>query len=516
MEQGESSQRISGEESSFTIPRGGPIFLQDFVSPLTRAPAFESDVFHELESLKAELGSEPTDFEEDISVDELKIYSDEELVAEAMKIAFEDDQEAKSSADLAEDPCSSGAEDYQRMLDADTSASWDSFSDASSDTSYNGEKDGANLKKRKKNTKNKGKSKNGRTIKSLDREKNKDDDDVLTRPAECSFNICQVDDLYCEVCYCIHLDSQICTFLHFQDSYLVKVEHLAKIREKQEEDKASVRLHSFNHEKDSTAALSSGNIETLRYLESFSCPVKMKCSLTGRPGPIQYPEVILCVETQEFLVLGSQTLTELRDKIRCLTDMVMRKADAYDSSGYFLIEDFFCNDIRDPSSIDYSEPILDWLKNHKEDALAKWNSILSGVGKGRKVPLGSKQVLNLPNFRSVDMHKTRFCDLGFRLGSGYLYCHQHIIVIRDMRLIHPEDVQTRAAYPLLVYQQKTVLKKCSVCRIYKATKVTLDDKLAGENPCYFCDNCYYLLHYSEDGTLLYDTFTVHDYLQDYY
>ena len=92
----------------------------------------------------------------------------------------------------------------------------------------------------------------------------------------------------------------------------------------------------------------------------------------------------------------------------------------------------------------------------------------------------------------------------------------HCMVIRDMRLIHPDDVQNRAAYPLLVHQLKKILKKCTVCRIYKATKVTLDDKLAGENPCYFCDNCYYLLHYSEEGNLLYSSFTVYDYLQDYY
>ncbi|KNA06379.1 hypothetical protein SOVF_181460 isoform A [Spinacia oleracea] len=515
MEKGESSQRISDEESSFSIPRGGPIFVHDFVSPPTRVSVFESDVYRELESLKAELVSDPTDFEEDISVDDLKLYSDEELVAKAMQIAFEDDAEAKASSDLAEGPCSSGAEDYQRMLDADTSASCESFDGFSSDTSYNGEKDDANVKKRKRNTKSKATSKYGKTKKLIDRDKDKHVDVLfflhnitlsvsVTRRAECSFHICQ-------------------------DSYLAKVEHLAKIRQKQEEDKASVKLHSFNREKDNSAALSSANIETLKYLESSGCPGKG--SLTGKHGPIQYPEVILCVEvyhnkhawkkTHEFLVLGSQTLTELRDKIRCLTDMVMQKADAYDPSGYFLIEEIFCNDTRDPSAINYSEPIFDWLKNCKKEALAKWNSILSGVGKGRKVPFDSKPISKLPNFRSVDMQRTRFCDLGFRLGSGYLYCHQgdckHGIVIRDMRLIDPDDVQNRAAYPLLVYQLKTVLKKCSVCRIYKATKVTLDDKLAGENPCYFCDNCYYLLHYSAEGTLLYgyDSFEVHDYLQDY-
>ena len=67
MEKGESSQRISDEDSSLLIPRGGPIFVQDFVSPMTKVSVFESDVFLELESLKAELGAEPLDVEEDIS-----------------------------------------------------------------------------------------------------------------------------------------------------------------------------------------------------------------------------------------------------------------------------------------------------------------------------------------------------------------------------------------------------------------------------------------------------------------
>lgn len=43
-----------------------------------------------------------------------------------------------------------------------------------------------------------------------------------------------------------------------------------------------------------------------------------------------------------------------------------------------------------------------------------------------------------------------------------------------------------------------------------ASKITIDDKWAKKNPCYFCDNCYYLLHYGENGCLLYNDFTVYD------
>ena len=44
-------------------------------------------------------------------------------------------------------------------------------------------------------------------------------------------------------------------------------------------------------------------------------------------------------------------------------------------------------------------------------------------------------------------------------------------------------------------------------RFIERGKVTVDDKWAQTNPCYFCDNCYYLLHY-KDGSLLYSDFCV--------
>ncbi|KAM2917023.1 hypothetical protein FF1_045872 [Malus domestica] len=67
--------------------------------------------------------------------------------------------------------------------------------------------------------------------------------------------------------------------------------------------------------------------------------------------PVQYPEVALSIEVyqnvqtrkdrlqnQELLVLGQQTLTELRNKSDCLTDHVMPKAGQHDPSTYLLVE----------------------------------------------------------------------------------------------------------------------------------------------------------------------------------
>lgn len=91
---------------------------------------------------------------------------------------------------------------------------------------------------------------------------------------------------------------------------------------------------------------------------------------------------------------------------------------------------------------------------------------------------------------------------------------KHTIVIRDMRLIHPDDVQNQAVYPVVTFQLKVRVQKCKVCKIYRATKVTVDDKWAADNPCYFCDDCYYLLHHSDDGSLLYSDFSAYDHMHD--
>lgn len=53
---------------------------------------------------------------------------------------------------------------------------------------------------------------------------------------------------------------------------------------------------------------------------------------------IEIKFVLKYLQVQEFLVLGRQMLTELRDKIYCITDHIMEKAGLYDPSGYFLIE----------------------------------------------------------------------------------------------------------------------------------------------------------------------------------
>ncbi|KAK7274995.1 hypothetical protein RIF29_16101 [Crotalaria pallida] len=90
----------------------------------------------------------------------------------------------------------------------------------------------------------------------------------------------------------------------------------------------------------------------------------------------------------------------------------------------------------------------------------------------------------------------------------------HTLVIRDMRLLHPDDVHNRAVYPIITFQLKLRFQKCSVCKIFRATKVTVDDKWTPKNPCFFRDECFALLHLDQDFSPLYTEFKEYDYNHD--
>lgn len=57
-----------GEELHLSIPRGGPIYVPNMVSPLTRVPDFETSVCNELRSLESELASDTLEGCEEIIV----------------------------------------------------------------------------------------------------------------------------------------------------------------------------------------------------------------------------------------------------------------------------------------------------------------------------------------------------------------------------------------------------------------------------------------------------------------
>ncbi|TVU36097.1 hypothetical protein EJB05_18013 [Eragrostis curvula] len=553
------SSAAAGRGQRAPFARGGPVFVPFMVGPMSTAPGFMSSALHELQSLEAELGDSVDELDDELSVDELKVLSEEELVERALQEAMEEDWDSGALQLTEEQTSDGGASENTIPIDqaptSSLSAERESSGSPTEDIAIEPHESlGCNRETRGKKARIRDrKGKDGTT--GLDSSVEKESHELPTETSDVPYEpqnssaVNQMPETPADGMSIVPHDTEGTNELtkcrkgkkrgrHFDrevrakvlyGSYLTKAVKMAEIKAKQDEDKRAARLHSFSgNSANSKGSKSSEKIEMAKTLNYVSAPWKKKASISEEHRPVAHPEVILCVEvyekryasvkSQEFLVLGSQFLTDLRDNIYCLTDKLMNRAGQHDHSGYFLIEDTFYNDTRHYSSSDYSKPILDWLQNSSEEASEKWDAITSGVLKKRqKDLLRGLNISNVPEFKSEKMQRIRFSDLQFRLGAGYLYCHQgnckHMIVIRDMRLIHPDDTHNQADYPLMTFQLQRRLQKCSVCQIFPATKMTVDDKWALNNPCYFCIKCYYLLHYKEDGSLFYHH-TVYDYIQE--
>lgn len=220
--------------------------------------------------------------------------------------------------------------------------------------------------------------------------------------------------------------------------------------------------------------------------------------------PLDDPELLLRIAvydcnrqalSQEFIVLGSQKLSDLRDRLQCLSD------DVYDAhvggSSYFLIEGVFYDDTRPRADgtvpVPLSREPMAWVREKKRYA---------------------QPILDL--YTTASMEDTAWIDLpAVRINAMYTFCHQgkctHTVVVTEMRLAHASDIDNQRAYPLLVYEPKLRRRKCGVCGMYAARFVTYNDRLAPESPFFFCSICYDQFHYDDKDQLLYSDFEVFDY-----
>ena len=53
-------------------------------------------------------------------------------------------------------------------------------------------------------------------------------------------------------------------------------------------------------------------------------------------------------------------------------------------------------------------------------------------------------------------------------------------------------------------QENWYRRECDICQQSMARRVTYDDKEATATPCFWCEECYVMMHYDEQGKLLYD------------
>ncbi|KAK9867327.1 hypothetical protein WJX84_011559 [Apatococcus fuscideae] len=239
---------------------------------------------------------------------------------------------------------------------------------------------------------------------------------------------------------------------------------------------------------------------------------------------------------QVFLVLATNTLAQLRDKIHCHADISMVSVHgSLAPSSFFYMEGIFYNDWRHPEAQDYSEEIRDfcWRQGVEPPAGAVQSLEHTPVPAAVHEPMGEESLAAhqhqggltvhgstdtlAPHLEistaggclgSRDMATTRFQDLDLRIGprAGYIFCHQgsceHLVVVRDIRRIHPldgGDPRFMGSYPYLTGQDEPAKRNCEICGKKHGVCITHDDMIAPHNPCIWCQECYEMLHFvSED------------------
>lgn len=230
-------------------------------------------------------------------------------------------------------------------------------------------------------------------------------------------------------------------------------------------------------------------------------------------------------KSQEFFVLGSQVLSDLADRIYCVNGC-SQDAEMTPGSCFFIEDDAF-DDTRQ-HKIRVGQPrvnpadiaTLGTFVPAEEETPSSEPEIAARVVRYSEPVVNwcNKVQTHHTNFRCHSMEKSTFNDLTLRLGSYYAFSHQgdctHAVMFTELRIFNGNDNPNALAYPLRCFEGKIKRQKCRVCDLLPATAVTFGDKLSSEEPCYFCEECYQLLHYSAPDTLLYDDFRVYDYVHD--
>lgn len=204
---------------------------------------------------------------------------------------------------------------------------------------------------------------------------------------------------------------------------------------------------------------------------------------------VEREEVILTVavcsqmghKEQEFDVLASQHLYELRDALYFASDW-MYDGPTRIKSGCFFLDGIFYSDTRHPSAVDYSKELLEWLKATRE-----------------------------PGYLRADSSKSmevRFSDMGrIPFGERWVYIHQgdieQSVYITNARLFHPSNAcPFREAYPVLTFMRRFVKRRCMACLKNFAIWQVLDSSRCPHNPSFWCAQCFRHFFQDKDGNYL--------------
>jgi len=208
----------------------------------------------------------------------------------------------------------------------------------------------------------------------------------------------------------------------------------------------------------------------------------------------------------QLQLLSSQSLGIVLSKLPCLTEWavenIVGKAAKNPHDVFFLIENCFYDDELEPGKRPSDKYYHALLKARPETVESL-------------VPSLSRDC----NVKRASLLHTRWQDIKVRMNQPYLLVHygfcQHQVTVTDIRIHNTKMDPPPSAFPRILQAPRTRHKRCRVCECYYATHMTVDDKLAPENPCYWCDTCFKDFHQRPDtGEFWYTDFKHFPYKKD--
>ncbi|EDW02277.1 snRNA-activating protein complex subunit 3 [Drosophila grimshawi] len=228
-------------------------------------------------------------------------------------------------------------------------------------------------------------------------------------------------------------------------------------------------------------SLTSGDLKPMWSLQQFDLAITVRFYRPPRASHRNY-KLERPMFAEEFVCLGSNYLTELRDKISCICNG-KRFVDISEdpeaplpvldtNPGYFFINDTFYNDTRNPNNCDYSKTVLQWART------------ASGFqDEGLKV---------------AAMESTRFLDLTVRLGAPLQYLHhgncEHLFVFSQVEVVWPH-ILCSSSYPYLRAFNPFNGRACFICGIRSYHFIVEQSRRQLHDPAYLCRSCHYSYNY---------------------
>ncbi|XP_049871589.1 snRNA-activating protein complex subunit 3 isoform X4 [Pectinophora gossypiella] len=187
--------------------------------------------------------------------------------------------------------------------------------------------------------------------------------------------------------------------------------------------------------------------------------------------------------SRDVVLLGRQTLSELRDRIVCANDMDMRldvservedlpitTAKELFPSGFLFINNVFYVDTR-PGCADLTERLWQWAR-HKR-----------GLG----------------DFPRKDMCLTSLHQLRVKLGHPEVYVHQgnceHLFTFSEIRLLGAGDPLRPLQYPRHTALSHNQTVYCTTCAEFGAKWIITGCERVPFDPAFFCESCLKLYLY---------------------